>query len=159
AHYALNYQAKLSAGDRVLIHAAAGGVGLAAVQLSQRAGAQIFATAGNEEKRELLRSLGIRQVMNSRSLHFVDEVMTTTKGLGVDVALNSVSGQFIPASLSVMGSRGKFLEIGKSGIWDHHQVAKLRSDVSYFVIDLLELCQQAPASIHPMLLELMAEFE
>src|SRR5262245_11143375 len=80
AYYALHYLGRLEKGERVLIHSASGGVGLAAVQLAQRAGAQIFATAGTSEKREMLRSLGIEYVMDSRSLDFADQVMESTGG-------------------------------------------------------------------------------
>ena len=85
----------------MLIHAAAGGVGLAAVQLAQRAGAEIFATAGSPEKRAYLKSLGVPHVMDSRSLDFAGEIMEITDGRGVDVVLNSLAGEFIPKSLSV----------------------------------------------------------
>src|SRR6185312_5390352 len=85
AHYGLNRLAQLHPGQRVLIHAAAGGVGLAAVKLAQRQGAEIFATAGSPEKREFLRTLGITHVMDSRSLAFADQVLNATAGKGVDV--------------------------------------------------------------------------
>ena len=72
----------------------------------------MFATAGSPEKRELLRSQGVRHVMDSRSLDFAEEVMTLTNGEGVDVVLNSLSGEFIPKSLSTLRGGGRFLEIG-----------------------------------------------
>jgi acyl transferase domain-containing protein/acyl carrier protein len=156
AYYALHHLAKMSAGDRVLIHAAAGGVGLAAVQLAQRAGAEIFGTAGNPEKRAFLQSLGVQHVMDSRSLDFADEVLACTDGQGVDIVLNSLTGDFIPKNLSILKPNGRFLEIGKIGIWDKSQVAKVRPDVAYFVIFLGDLCQKEPALIQSMLRELTA---
>ena len=84
AHYALRASGRSGPGERVLIHAAAGGVGLAAVQLAQRAGAEVFATAGSPEKRAYLRSLGVAHVFDSRSLDFADECMSATGGRGVD---------------------------------------------------------------------------
>src|SRR5262249_7464892 len=116
AHYALNSLARLQPGERVLIHAAAGGVGLAAVQLAQRAGAEIFATAGSEEKRTHLKSLGIKHVMDSRTLAFADEILEKAGGEGVDVVLNSLSGEAIARSLRVLRPFGRFVEIGKSDI-------------------------------------------
>src|SRR5206468_8168896 len=116
AHYALHTLAGMKAGDRVLIHAAAGGVGLAAVQLAQRAGAEVLATAGSDEKRAYLRSLGVRHVMDSRSLSFAEDVTKLTGGEGVHLVLNSLTGDFIPKSLGVLRRRGRFLEIGKAGI-------------------------------------------
>ncbi|GAC1348687.1 MAG: hypothetical protein NVSMB27_17520 [Ktedonobacteraceae bacterium] len=93
AHYALNYLARMSKGERVLIHAAAGGVGLSAVQLAQQAGAEIFATAGSPEKRAFLQYIGVRHVMDSRSLAFSEQVMQYTAGKGGDLVQNSLPGE------------------------------------------------------------------
>ena len=116
ASYALEDVARLTASDRVLIHAAAGGVGLAAIQLALRAGAEIFATAGSEVKRAHLRALGVHHVLNSRDDTFDAEILRLTDGKGVDVVLNSLSGSFIDASFRVTALRGRFIEIGKRGI-------------------------------------------
>src|SRR5262249_49930425 len=99
AWYALERIARLRTGERGLIHSAAGGTGLAAIQLAQRAGAEIFATAGTPQKRALLRSLGVHHVMDSRSLDFVDEIRQATDGAGVDVVLNSIAGEVAVRSL------------------------------------------------------------
>ena len=104
AYYSLNYLARLSRGERVLIHAAAGGVGLAAVQLAKHAGAEIFATAGSPEKRAYLKSMRVPHIMDSRSLNFADEIMKKTGGKGVDVVLNSLPGEYITRSLSTLGA-------------------------------------------------------
>jgi acyl transferase domain-containing protein/NADPH:quinone reductase-like Zn-dependent oxidoreductase/acyl carrier protein/SAM-dependent methyltransferase len=136
AEYALGHLARLAPGERVLIHAAAGGVGLAAVQVAKRAGAEILATAGSPEKRAFLESLGVRHVMDSRSLAFADEVRARTAGEGVEVVLNSLSGEFISRSLGVLRAGGRFLEIGKAGIWTAEQMAAARKDVAYFPIYL-----------------------
>ena len=124
ADYTLNHLARISSGDRVLIHAAAGGVGMAALQLAKHAGAIIYATAGSAEKRALIQSLGVEHVMDSRSLAFAEEIMARTEGAGVDVVLNSLSGEFIPKSLSVVKPGGIFLEIGRRDIWDADRVAE-----------------------------------
>lgn len=113
AHYALLELGRLRRDERVLIHAAAGGVGLAAVQLAQLQGAEIFATAGSEEKRAYLRSRGIAHVMSSRTLAFADEILDITSGAGVDVVLNSLSGEFFAKSLAIVSPNGRFLELGK----------------------------------------------
>ena len=102
AWYALHRLAGMSAGDRVLIHSAAGGVGLAALQLARRAGAEVYATAGTEAKRDWLRSLGVRHVFDSRSGQFAREVMAATDGAGVDIVLNSLAGDAIAQGLSVL---------------------------------------------------------
>ena len=161
ASYALHHLGRLSRGERVLIHAAAGGVGLAAVQLARRAGAEIFATAGSPEKREFLSSLGVEHVMDSRSLAFADEVMERTGGEGVDLVLNSLAGEAIPKSLSVLRANGRFLEIGKRDIYQNSQLGLkyLRNNLSFFAIDLAALFARRPDFCGTMLRELTRELE
>ena len=158
AYYGLHTGAKIKSGDRVLIHAAAGGVGAAAVQLARVAGAEVFATA-SPAKWDFLKSIGVEHVMNSRTLDFAEEVMTLTGGQGVDIVLNSLNGEFIPKSLEVLAAGGRFVEIGKIGIWDESQVQQKRGDVSYLPFDLLDISQQNPSLIASMLKELMQEFQ
>ncbi len=157
AYYGLHHLAKIQPGDRVLIHAAAGGVGQAAVQLAQRAGAQILATA-SPSKWEFLKSIGVEQVMSSRTLDFAEEVMAITQGQGVNIVFNSLNGEFITKNFEVLGQGGRFIEIGKLGIWDQRQVQELRPDVSYFPFDLLDISLHNPSSIAAMLKELMQDF-
>ena len=159
AAYALHRLARISPKERVLIHAATGGVGLAAVQLAERAGAVVFATAGSTEKREYLRRIGVPHVMNSRSLEFAEEVMAATGGEGVDVVLNSLAGKFIPKGLSVLRANGRFLEIGKTGIWSEDQVAQVKSDISYFVIALDQMIADTSLTVGSMFRDLMQEFQ
>lgn len=159
ADYALNALAKMKRGDRVLIHAAAGGVGMAAVQLAQRAGAEIFGTAGSVEKRALLKSLGVQHVTNSRTLDFADEILSMTNGEGVDIVLNSLAGDFIPKSISVLKEKGCFVEIGKTDVWDEERVQELKSGISYFILYLGEILDKDPQLIRGMLLDLLADFE
>jgi NADPH:quinone reductase-like Zn-dependent oxidoreductase/malonyl CoA-acyl carrier protein transacylase/SAM-dependent methyltransferase/acyl carrier protein len=158
AYYALCTLGKIAAGDRVLIHAAAGGVGLAAVQLALRAGAEIFATAGSPEKREYLKSLGVAHVMDSRSLAFAEEVMQATQGRGVDIVLNSLAGEFIEKSLSTMVVNGRFLEIGMTGIWDEARVSGLNKNIAYYPINLAATFQQNPGLLRELLQLLLKEF-
>jgi acyl transferase domain-containing protein len=159
AHFTLNHLAKIRAGDRVLIHAAAGGVGLAAVTLAKRAGAEIFATAGSAEKRAFLKSLGVPHIMDSRSLDFAEEIMKITGGRGVDVVLNSLADQFVDRSFAVIAQNGRFLEIGKRGIWEPERAARLNRDIQYFIVDWSVDAQKNPALIGSMLRELMAAFD
>ena len=123
AEYALRHLGRLSRGERVLIHSAAGGVGLAALQIAQRAGAEVVATAGTEAKRELLKSLGVTHVADSRSLAWVGAVREATAGEGVDLVLNSLAGEAIPAGLDLLRSGGRFLEIGKRDIYENRPSA------------------------------------
>ena len=136
AAYALLTVGRLRAGERVLIHAAAGGVGLAAVQLARRAGAEVFATAGSPRKRAYLHRLGVRHIFSSRQAKFADEILALTEGSGVDVVLNSLSGDLLDESFRAIARGGRFLEIGKRGIWSPEQVAALGRDIAYEVLDV-----------------------
>jgi NADPH:quinone reductase-like Zn-dependent oxidoreductase/acyl carrier protein len=138
AYFSLVTMGRLKRGEKVLIHAAAGGVGLAAVQVAQWLGAEIYATAGNEEKREYLRSLGIEHVMDSRSLSFADEVMKRTAGRGVDAVLNSLGGEFIHKGLEVLAPFGRFLEIGKRDIIGNTQLGlrPFEKGLTFYAIDI-----------------------
>jgi 8-amino-7-oxononanoate synthase len=158
AYYGLHHLAEMKTGDRILIHAAAGGVGQAAVQLAQRAGAQVFATA-SPGKWEFLQAMGVEHTFNSRTLDFAAEILELTEGQGVDIVLNSLNGDFIPKNLQVLASKGRFIEIGKLGIWEASEVRAQREDVSYFPFDLLEVSLQDPALFTSMLRDLMQAFE
>ena len=156
AAYTLDQLAHMKAGDRVLIHAATGGVGLAAVQLAQRAGAEIFATAGSDAKRAYLRELGVQHVYDSRSLRFADEILADTNGAGVDIVLNSLADDFVGASFKVMARGGRFLEIGKRGIWTPEQVRQLNREIDYHIVDWGEVADRDPHQIGTLLRSLMA---
>ena len=158
AYYALVELGKLKAGDRVLIHAAAGGVGQAAVQIARNAGAEVFATA-SLSKWEFLRQQGIEHIFNSRTLDFAEQIMQQTEGKGVDVVLNSLSGEAIAKSLSTLSASGRFLEIGKVGIWSTAQISQQRPDISYQVIDLLAVTTDRPQLIHSMLSQIAAQLQ
>jgi myxalamid-type polyketide synthase MxaB len=142
-----------------LIHAAAGGVGMAAVQLARRAGAEIFGTAGSDKKRSLLKSLGVHHVMDSRSLDFHDQILSVTNGEGVDIVLNSLAGEFIPKSISILKETGCFVEIGKTDIWDEARARELKAGIAYFILYLGEILDRDPLPIKKMLLDLLADFE
>ncbi|MDX2205387.1 MAG: type I polyketide synthase [Hyphomicrobiaceae bacterium] len=156
AHYGLHRLAGLRAGMSVLVHAGAGGVGMAAIGLALRAGAVVYATAGSPEKRGLLQRLGVRMAMDSRSLAFADELREATGGRGVDVVLNSLAGEFIPAGLDALARGGCFLELGKRGVWTPGQVAARRPDVRYHVYDLGQETAADPAVARAMLADVVA---
>jgi len=144
AIHALHDIAEISAGDRILIHAATGGVGLAAVQIAKDAGAEIFGTAGNPRKRQFLSSMGIRHVMDSRTLSFADEILQATSGSGVDIVLNGLTGEFIQKSFSVLAPGGRFIEMGKREILQPAEVSAIRNDVEYTAFDLMERAHRDP---------------
>jgi acyl transferase domain-containing protein/predicted O-methyltransferase YrrM/acyl carrier protein len=156
AWFCLQHVARLRRGERVLIHAAAGGVGQAAVQIAQLAGAEVFATAGSEDKREFLSSLGVSHVLDSRRLTFADELRRLTGGVGVDVVLNSLAGGFVGASIGVAAKGGRFVEIGKREIWEPARVAAERPDLAYTIVDWGETARTEPALIRGILEEILA---
>lgn len=159
AHYALNHLAKIKPGDNVFIHAASGGVGQAAIQLAKMKGATIFGTAGNDEKRAIVKALGADYVMDSRSLEFAQQTMEITNGKGVDALLNSLNGDYIPKGLSILTENAHLLEIGKVDIWSEEQVAKARNDVHYHIIALDHISETDPAFIRTLFEEIIGHFE
>jgi NADPH:quinone reductase-like Zn-dependent oxidoreductase/acyl carrier protein len=159
AHHALEQVGGMRRGQRVLIHAAAGGVGLAAVQLARAAGAEVFATAGSPRKRAFLQAMGVQHVMDSRALDFADEIAIQTAGAGVDLILNSISGPAIERSLQALAEGGTFLEIGKNGIWTAEEVARVRPDVRYRIVDLGEAIAADVTAIRQPFIDVLARLQ
>jgi NADPH:quinone reductase-like Zn-dependent oxidoreductase/SAM-dependent methyltransferase/acyl carrier protein len=158
--YSLSHVARLAAGERILIHGAAGGVGLCAIEYARRLGAEVFATAGSPEKREYLRSLGVEHVFDSRTMAFAEEILEATGGEGVDVVLNSISGEAAARSLSLLRPLGRFIELGKR---DFAEDAKLgmqpfRNNISYHGVDLTYILSN-PATWRPLRADLVPELE
>ncbi len=146
AYLGLVVRGGMSTGDRVLIHNATGGVGLAALQLAQNAEAEIFATAGSPEKRALLLEMGVLHVMDSRSPDFAEEIMAKTDGKGMDIVLNTLSRPGMTASLSVLAPHGRFIEIGKTDVLNHGLIDLQHFDHnrSYHPIDLAQFIAERP---------------
>lgn len=157
AAYGLLHLANLQPGERVLIHAATGGVGLAAVYIAMSRGAEVFATVGSPAKRAFLANLGVRNIFSSRRLDFADEVLAATGGAGVDVILNSLADDFIDRSFAVLKPTGRFLELGKRGVWSPARVAEVRPAAAYHVYDLGEVLQTQPGVLENLLRELLGE--
>jgi acyl transferase domain-containing protein/NADPH:quinone reductase-like Zn-dependent oxidoreductase/NAD(P)-dependent dehydrogenase (short-subunit alcohol dehydrogenase family)/acyl carrier protein len=161
AYYALVHLARLSEGETVLIHGGAGGVGLAALQIAKWRGARVITTAGSEEKRSFLRLLGADLVLDSRSLAFVDEVMTATDGEGVDVVLNSLFGEAMERSIEVLRPFGRFLELGKRDYYGNTRIGlrPFRQNLTYFGIDADQLLTRQPKLAKELFVELVRLFE
>ncbi len=152
-YYGLYHIARLQPGEKVLIHSATGGVGLAAIQIARWRGAEIYATAGSEEKRAYLRSLGINDVSDSRSLQFVDDILTWTDGEGVDVVLNTLSGEALRKSFSLLAPYGRFIELGKRDIHDNSQLAMAAFDrnLLFAAIDIDLMMAERPRLFRQLL--------
>ncbi|HET9876926.1 MAG TPA: SDR family NAD(P)-dependent oxidoreductase, partial [Mycobacterium sp.] len=146
--------AEVGPGDRVLIHAASGGVGLAAIQIAKQRGATVFATASTY-KRAVLRELGVEYVYDSRSTDFADQILADTGGSGVDVVLNSLTNEgFVAATVRATAQGGRFAEIAKRDIWTREQMAAARPDIKYEIIALDACIEQEPERVGNLLAEL-----
>ena len=134
--HALRNVARLRQGERVLIHAGAGGVGMAAIQIAHYLGAEVIASAGSPAKRALLETLGVKQVIDSRRGDFAEAVMKLTDRRGVDVVLNALAGEAIPMGLSCLAEFGRFIEIGKRDIYQNSRIPlrPLRRNASFHVV-------------------------
>ncbi|WP_128429283.1 type I polyketide synthase [Streptomyces cyaneus] len=149
-HYALHDLARLAAGETVLVHGAAGGVGLAAVQYARLVGATVIATAGSPAKRDLLHALGIEHVLDSRSLDFAGQALRITGGRGVDVVLNSLAGQAIDRGLETLRPGGRFIELGKRDIYANKPLLMrpFSRNIAFFGVDVTALLCDAAGLAH-----------
>ncbi|NNJ90928.1 MAG: zinc-binding dehydrogenase, partial [Gammaproteobacteria bacterium] len=141
-YYSLKHLARIQPGERVLIHGAAGGVGLAAIQIAQWLGAEIYATVGSKDKRDFLTLLGVKNIYNSRDLTFADKILHDTgDNKGVDAVLNSLAGEAINLNLKVLRPFGRFLELGKRDFYENTPIGlrPFRNNISYFGIDADQL--------------------
>jgi polyketide synthase 5 len=153
AYYGLHELARIKAGDRVLIHSATGGVGQAAIAMARAAGAEIFATAGSEQRRQLLRDMGIEHVYDSRSTEFADLIRRHTGGCGVDIVLNSVTGAAQRAGLELLALGGRFVEIGKRDIYGDTRLGlfPFRRNLAFHGVDLALLSYSQPDRVRGLL--------
>lgn len=158
AAYGLGELARLEPGERVLIHGGAGGVGLAAIQYALHKGAVVYATAGSETRRQMLRMLGVTSAFDSRGTSFVDDILAETDGKGVDVVLNSLSQELMKQSLRLLRPFGRFLEIGKRDLYRNTPIGirALRHNASYHAIDVDELVAHRPSVALRVLNEISA---
>ncbi|MFK8113963.1 MAG: amino acid adenylation domain-containing protein, partial [Rubripirellula sp.] len=164
ADHAIRQCARMQAGESILIHSASGGVGLAAIEIAQQIGVEVFATAGSDAKRDHVRDLGVEHVFDSRSLNFADEIKAVTSSReepGVDAVLNSLPGEAIQAGLSLLKTGGRFLEIGKRDIYTDGSLGLyvMRNNLAMFAIDLDQLFKEKPTRMGQQLRELVRRFD
>ncbi|GAM17140.1 hypothetical protein SAMD00019534_003150 [Acytostelium subglobosum LB1] len=158
AWYSIVVQAKLQKGEKILIHSAAGGVGLSAVQIAQYLGAEVFVTVGTKDKRQYLQStVGIPadHIYNSRNGSFLEEILAATNGQGVDVVLNSLSGELIDKSILALANYGRFVEIGKKDIYSDSKIGLLpfRNNLSYLAVDVAQMTVNRRQYLSKMMLD------
>ncbi|KAK8062318.1 hypothetical protein PG997_014415 [Apiospora hydei] len=162
AIYGLNHRAQLKRGESVLIHSAAGGVGIAAIQLAKHIGAVVFATVGNDSKREFLVrefALDPSHIFSSRDTSFLPAVMAATGGKGVDVVLNSLTGELLRSSFEACADFGRFVEIGKRDILDNGLLSlrTFEKNVSFTAFDLSNLFYSQRTDHHGLWQALLVE--
>ncbi len=160
AEYALSDLARLRPGDWCLIHGGAGGVGLAAIQVAQRAKARIIASAGSDKKRALLRAIRVDHVCDSRSLAFSDEVREITDGHGVDVVLNSLAGEAMERGIGCLAPFGRFVELGKRDFMANTAIGlrALKDNISYFAVDADQLLCHRPEIVRDIMERVVEAF-
>ena len=153
AWYGLNDLARIKAGDKVLIHSGTGGVGQAAIAIARAAGAEIYATAGSSQRRQLLRDMGIKHVYDSRSVDFADQIRRDTDGYGVDIVLNSVTGAAQLAGLKLLALGGRFIEIGKRDIYGDTKLGlfPFRRNLAFWGVDLGLMSVSHPQQVSELL--------
>jgi polyketide synthase 5 len=153
AWYGLNDLARIGSGDKVLIHSGTGGVGQAAIAIARAAGADIYATAGSEKRRDLLRSMGIEHVYDSRSVEFAEQIRRDTDGYGVDIVLNSVTGAAQLAGLKLLALGGRFVEIGKRDIYGDTKLGlfPFRRNLAFWGVDLGVMSVSHPKQVSELL--------
>ncbi|MGY4708718.1 sulfolipid-1 biosynthesis phthioceranic/hydroxyphthioceranic acid synthase [Mycolicibacterium sp. CBM1] len=153
AWYGLHDLARIKAGDKVLIHSATGGVGQAAMAIARAAGAEIYATAGTEERRDTLREMGITHVYDSRTAAFGEQIRRDTDGYGVDIVLNSLTGASQRAGVELLAFGGRFVEIGKKDIYGDTRMGlyPFRRNLSFYGVDLALMASTHPEQIRELL--------
>ncbi|CAN1570694.1 COG3321 Polyketide synthase modules and related proteins [Mycobacteriaceae bacterium] len=153
AWYGLRDLARIKPGDKVLIHSATGGVGQAAIAIARLARAEIYATAGTRERREMLRRMGISNVYDSRSVDFAEQILEDTDGYGVDIVLNSLTGAAQRAGVDLLAFGGRFIEIGKKDIYGDTRMGlfPFRRNLSFYGVDLALMCTTHPEQIRELL--------
>ena len=152
---------QLRAGERVLIHHATGGVGMAAVQLARWRGAEVYATAGNPEKRAMLRMMGIAHVYDSRSTDFAEQIREDTRGEGMDVVLNTLAGEGLLKSVGLLADRGRYLELSRRDLIEGTplDMRLLARSASFFVVDVVDLGKSDPRRLGAIMEQTLALVE
>lgn len=153
AWYGLHDQARIATGDRVLIHSATGSVGRAAIAIACAAGAEIFATAGSDERRDLLRGMGIKHIYDSHSPGFAEQIRRETDGGGVDIVLNSLPGAAQRAGLEVLSIGGRFVEMGKRDVYANTRLGHFpfHRNLTFHHVDLALMSQSHPHRVGELL--------
>jgi acyl transferase domain-containing protein/NADPH:quinone reductase-like Zn-dependent oxidoreductase/NADP-dependent 3-hydroxy acid dehydrogenase YdfG/acyl carrier protein len=158
---ALRDIANLKKGEKVLIHNAAGGVGLAAIQYANYAGAEVYATTSRPEKAAFLKAMGVKHVYNVKNLEFVSGITNDTDGYGVDVVLSALPGEVMYQSLALLASYGRYVEIGKKDIIDNAGLPLqfFSKNLSFSSLDVDKILNEQPARVKALFKDVFTHFE
>jgi epothilone polyketide synthase D len=158
AWHSLVTLAQLRAGERVLIHHATGGVGMAAIQIARWRGAEVYATAGSPEKRAMLRMMGIAHVFDSRSTDFAEQIKDGTRGEGMDVVLNTLAGDGLLKSVGLLADRGRYVELSRRDLIEGTplDMRLLARSASFFVVDVVDMGRSDPRRLGEIVEEALA---
>jgi thioester reductase-like protein len=160
AYYALHELARVKQGDRILIHGGASDIGLAAIQVSMEAGAEVLTTAGTPEKRDFLRSTGVSYVGDSRSLDFANEIESLIGSENIDIIINTLSGKAIRRSINLLTPvTGSFVDISNNQTNQALTLNSLKRGVSFFSFDLDEVRRKRPSFLGELLKKIVAQIE
>jgi len=164
AVYSLDHIARLKQGESILIHAGAGGVGQAAIQLAKIRGAKVFVTVGNESKRQLLKEtygLTDSQIFYSRNNTFAEDIRNATDGRGVDVVLNSLAGELLQETWDCIAPFGRFVDIGKADIIANNvlPMGPFDRNVTFSAVDLVVVHEQAKPLMKTIMQDVLRLFE
>ncbi|WP_424890809.1 SDR family NAD(P)-dependent oxidoreductase [Streptomyces sp. XH2] len=156
--HSLKHLARLRPGETLLVHGAAGGVGLAAAQYADLVGARVISTAGSPAKRDLALALGAELALDSRTHAFADAIREHTGGRGVDVVLNSLSGEAAARTRELLAPCGRFVELGKRDVLGNQRMLQkaLADNAAHFVVDAASLVWQAPGHAEAVFDEVLA---
>ena len=156
AGHVVRHLARLQRGERVLVHSATGGVGMAVIDLAQAAGARVHATAGSEARRDLLRAMGVEYVYDSRTLDFAEQVRDDTGGEGVDVVVNALEGVALQVGLDLVRPGGRFIDVGGSSR-DRLRLSPPRHNVTFATVDLATAGERLPTLTGTLMREIGEE--
>ncbi len=162
SQYCVFHAAQVQPGEVVLVHGGAGGVGMVTIQAAKAAGARVIATASTPERREVARQMGADEVLDSRSVNFVDEVRRLTDGRGADVVISSAPGEIIAANLEVAAEFGRVVEVGKQDIFTAQalSLAPFEKNLSFISMDIDRMTRSKPELVQQIqreIVELVAE--
>ncbi|CAM1356215.1 SDR family NAD(P)-dependent oxidoreductase [Tenacibaculum halocynthiae] len=159
--YSLKEKASLTKGEKILIHNATEGVGLAAINYANMIGAEVYATVDTEEKQNYLKSIGVSNIYNFKSLDFSKEILVSTKGKGVDVILSDLPKETLHQSMSILAPYGRYLEIGKKDIIDNTLLSMsfFNKNISYISVDIDQVLKDKQEVISILFKDLLRNLE